>query len=144
MHICDPLPNLSEEHLLAIIEADWKRNYASTSVTVEDMLRALFSWLKSGKPIGFAEDVIILGDFDAEGNFEFHSINGASVRKVLQATRRALQQLREQGVLFACTYFENFRVSDMAQHCGFPYVTDFSPTRSTDRKYCTTFYLGAV
>lgn len=143
MRLCNPLPaNLSDEQLLAIAQADWMRNYSKSPHTVEELLRALYDWLRDGLPIGYFEGVIFIGRWTGEGTFEFHSMNGASIRTLLRGTRQLLQDLKEQGVVYASTYFNEFRVADLAKHFAFPAATDYSPYRPEERKFCTTFYLG--
>lgn len=142
MRLCQPLPKLSAKELFSIVEADWKRNYSKTPQTVEDCLQALYLWMETKLPVGYYENVIFLAVPVSAFIVEFHSINGTSVRKLLQATHCLLKDLKAQGFLYAETYFREFRVSDMAKHLKFPYVTDFSPSRGEDRKYCTTFFLG--
>ena len=142
MRICDPFPNLSEDELLAIVTADWSRNYQTSGHTREELLKALQEWRADGLPIGYHKGVIFIARQVAPGEVEFHSMNGASLRVLLEGTRRMLRDFREQGVRVAGTYFSNFRVSDLAKFLGFPYVTDFSPLRPEERKFCTTFLLG--
>lgn len=142
MRICDPLPNLSEDELLAIVTADWSRNYQESRHTREELLKALHSWIAEGLPIGYHKGVIFIAREVAPGEVEFHSMNGASLRILLEGTQRMLRDLQEQGFKVAGTYFSKFRVSDMAKFLGFPYVTDFSPLRIEERKFCTTFLLG--
>lgn len=139
MQICRPLPDLSPEELRAIATKDCERNYSGSGHTVEELLAALHSWREDGLPIGFYEGIIFIGRSVGDSTFEFHSMNGGTLRNLIRGTRRLLAGISTR-YNFAVTYYNNPRVEGFAKHFHYPFRTQ-EVRQGPDRRYATTFDL---
>jgi hypothetical protein len=139
MQICRPLPHLSPQELRTIAEKDCARNYSGSGHTVEELLAAVQEWKESGYPIGFYEDIIFIGRSVGGSVFEFHSMNGGTLRDLIRGTRMLLEDAASR-YNFAVTYYNNPRVEGFAKHFHYPFRTA-EVCQGPDRRYATTFDL---
>lgn len=134
-----PLPPLSPEALSEIVQADWERNLSQSAYTPAYLLNALQSWIASGSTVCYNQKVILLGISRPDGIFEFHTVNGGTVRNLLRVMREFLTVLADT-VAFAGTWYDNPRIGEIAPHLHFPYVTR-RVDEGVDKTFSTIFTL---
>jgi hypothetical protein len=115
------------------------RNYRTSPPSVEDIVDAAEWWLNSGNPTGFYENIIFVGKSLGNGCFEFHSLNGGTVRNLLEGTRMLLADLSEHFST-AVTYYDNPRVEAFAKWMGYAFNTA-RIDEGFQRTFATTFDL---
>jgi hypothetical protein len=128
--------------LTSIITADFSKNHANREYDERYVHDIVAKYREIGGTMFVSPNVVTFYEPKDPYTVEFHCMNGGSGKDLTEAVNAFLEFISTRYT-YACTFYDNPRISELAKYVKFPVSVDYIDD-GIDRAYKMSFNLGGI
>ena len=112
------------KNLKDILAADLAKNYRNENVSVDEYFAGFKKLIDSGTNLNQVGNTLFVYKKVCDDAIEFHAANAENARMLIRNCKDFLQNIANQNIHKAITFFDNPKLKVIFDGMGFPYVTE--------------------